>query len=84
MGLVNRITEAITKAKTLLTKVVATDGNSVGKNIKYSEDDVLNAGITRDYKSKKEERDITAIREERKMRYRIEQRMQNHKKSLPK
>ncbi|RFP65588.1 hypothetical protein D0N36_07780 [Hymenobacter lapidiphilus] len=86
MAFLDKLNKAISKAKTILakqpSKVVESDGSHIGKNIKYSEDDILNAGITRDFKNKKEQRDITAIREERKMKARIEKRVSNHKKSL--
>lgn len=61
-------------------KPTETDGNSIGKNVKYSEDDILNAGITRDYKSAKEQKDIEAIRKERKLARRVSDRIENNKK----
>lgn len=81
MSLLDKFKQAVEKAKIKLAAFVETDGNRIGKHIKYSEDDILNAGITRDYKNKIEEREIMKIREERKMLHRIKARITNHKKS---
>ena len=52
--------------------------------VAYSEDDILNAGVTRDFKSEKEERDITRIRKDRQKKALIDARIRLHKASTPK
>jgi hypothetical protein len=69
MKINEKIAAAITKAKALLT---------AHKPPRYSHRDVTEAGISRPYKSKQEQKDIEAIRAELK----IKKRVADHKKSL--
>jgi hypothetical protein len=67
------VAAAIAKTKELLTAAVP---------VRYREKDVLEAGITRPYKSKKEQRDIEAIRADLKRKALIKERIAIHKKTL--
>jgi hypothetical protein len=68
MPLSDKIRKAIEKAKTLLS----TD------KPRYSHADLTEAGISRPYKNKREQRDIEAIRAQLK----VKKRVADHKKSL--
>lgn len=67
------VAAAIAKAKQVLS---STD------EARYSQTDVLEAGVSRPYASKKEQRDIEAIRANMKRKALINERVAKHKKSL--
>lgn len=67
------VAAALAKAKQVLSSTDET---------RYSRTDVLEAGISRPYKSKKEQRDIETIRANMQRKALIDERVAKHKKSL--